>query len=62
MSPIHDGRDPLRSWAVTLPRIGTVRTLAERTFTCRSRGMVLDRDVNASRNLLKLAASGAERV
>jgi putative transposase len=37
-------------------------TLAERTFTCQSCGMVLDRDVNASRNLLKLAASGAERV
>jgi putative transposase len=36
--------------------------LAERTFTCESCGLVLDRDVNAARNLLHLAASGAERL
>jgi len=35
-------------------------TLAERTFTCEACGLLLDRDVNAARNLLGLAASGAE--
>ena len=34
--------------------------LSERTFTCEVCGIVLDRDVNAAPNLLKLAASGAE--
>jgi putative transposase len=37
-------------------------TLAERTFACEACGLVLDRDVNAAANLLRLAASGAERV
>jgi putative transposase len=37
-------------------------TLAERTFTCEMCGLVVDRDVNAARNLLILAASGAERI
>jgi putative transposase len=37
-------------------------SLAERTFACESCGYTGDRDVNAARNLLKLAASGAERV
>jgi putative transposase len=37
-------------------------TLAERTFTCDACGLVLDRDENAARNLLALAASGAERL
>ncbi|WP_214327213.1 IS607 family element RNA-guided endonuclease TnpB [Nonomuraea sediminis] len=37
-------------------------TLAMRTFTCDACGLVLDRDVNAARNLLDLAASGAESV
>jgi putative transposase len=37
-------------------------TLAERTFRCESCGHEEDRDVNAARNLLKLAASGAESV
>ncbi len=37
-------------------------TLAERTYECESCGLVLDRDVNAARNLLSLAASGAERL
>jgi putative transposase len=36
--------------------------LSERTYVCTACGLVLDRDVNAAVNLLKLAASGAERV
>jgi putative transposase len=35
-------------------------TLSERIFTCDACGLAEDRDVNAARNLLKLAASGAE--
>ena len=35
-------------------------SLSERTYWCDACGMVADRDVNAARNLLKLAASGAE--
>jgi putative transposase len=35
-------------------------TLAERSFTCEACGLVIDRDENAARNLLDLAASGAE--
>jgi len=34
--------------------------LSERTYHCDACGLVLDRDVNAARNLLNLAASGAE--
>jgi putative transposase len=34
--------------------------LSERTYTCERCGLVEDRDVNAARNLLSLAASGAE--
>jgi putative transposase len=37
-------------------------SLAERTHLCDACGLVLDRDVNAARNLLDLAASGAERI
>ena len=37
-------------------------TLAERTFTCQTCGLVADLHINAARNLLKLAASGAERL
>jgi putative transposase len=37
-------------------------TLAERIFTCQACGLVMDRDVNAARNLLRLAASGAESI
>jgi putative transposase len=43
---------------------GTVKAklgLAERIYRCDGCGLVLDRDVNAARNLLSLAASGAER-
>jgi putative transposase len=36
--------------------------LAERVFRCGACGLVIDRDVNAARNLLQLAASGAESV
>jgi putative transposase len=42
---------------------GTVKAklgLSERTYRCNACGLVEDRDVNAARNLLKLAASGAE--
>ena len=34
--------------------------LSERTYACQACGLLLDRDVNAARNLLDLAASGAE--
>jgi putative transposase len=37
-------------------------TLAERIYQCDACGLVLGRDVNAARNLLSLAASGADRV
>jgi putative transposase len=43
---------------------GTVKAklgLSERAYQCDACGLVLDRDVNAARNLLSLAASGAER-
>jgi putative transposase len=33
-------------------------SLAERVFTCERCGLVIDRDVNAARNLLILAVSG----
>ena len=36
--------------------------LSERTYRCDHCGRVLDRDVNAARNLLALAVSGAERL
>lgn len=37
-------------------------TLSDRTFVCGNCGMELDRDLNAARNLAKLAASYAERL
>jgi putative transposase len=36
--------------------------LSERTYVCTTCGIVIDRDENAARNLLSLAASGAERL
>jgi putative transposase len=44
-----------RSWKANL-------TLADRVYQCDSCGLAMDRDVNAARNLLSLAASGAESV
>jgi putative transposase len=44
---------------------GTVKaklSLSERTFSCDACGHCEDRDVNAARNLLALAASGAESI
>ena len=49
----------------TCSACGTVKaklSLSERTYRCDACGLVVDRDVNAARNLLKLAASGAERI
>jgi putative transposase len=36
--------------------------LSERTFSCQSCGLAIDRDANAAWNLLNLAASGAESI
>jgi putative transposase len=36
-------------------------TLKDRVYECESCGLVLDRDINAARNLLNLAVSGTER-
>ncbi len=36
--------------------------LSERIYDCDACGLILDRDVNAARNLLALAAGGAERL
>jgi putative transposase len=44
---------------------GTVKdklALSERTYQCDNYGLVLDRDVNAARNLLKLAVNGSESI
>jgi putative transposase len=48
----------------TCSACGTVKSklcLSERTYTCGNCGLAVDRDKNAARNLLSLAASGAER-
>jgi putative transposase len=37
-------------------------SLSERTYQCGACGATMDRDVNAARNLLYLAASGAESI
>jgi putative transposase len=47
------------------PGCGAVKArlpLSERTYACECCGLAEDRDVNAARNLLLLAASGAERL
>ena len=47
----------------TCSACGTVKaklSLSERTYECEHCGLVLDRDVNAARNLLVLAVSGTE--
>jgi putative transposase len=36
--------------------------LSERSYQCDSCGLIIDRDVNAALNLLKLAANGAESI
>jgi len=44
---------------------GTVKiklSLSERTYSCQACGLVIGQDVNTARNLLNLAASGAERL
>ena len=49
----------------TCSACGAVKTnlsLSERFYRCGNCGLVLDRDVNAARNLLHLAASGAKRL
>jgi putative transposase len=49
----------------TCSRCGAVKAklrLSERTYRCGHCGLVIDRDVNAACNLLKLAASGAESI
>ena len=47
-------------------RVASVRAdalhKADRVYQCGNCGLVMDRDVNAARNLLSLAASGAERL
>ena len=46
----------------TCSACGTVKTklaLSERTYRCQSCGLVLDRDLNAARNLAALAAETA---
>ena len=48
---------------LTCSGCGTVKAklaLSERTYKCEHCGLAIDRDVNAARNLLQLAASGAE--
>ena len=57
--------DRFRPSSKTCSACGAVKAklpLSERTYRCERCGLVLDRDVNAARNLLDLAASGAERL
>jgi putative transposase len=57
--------DRLYPSSKTCSGCGTVKAklaLSERTYKCDTCGLVMDRDVNAARNLLKLAASGAESI
>jgi putative transposase len=43
-------------------RVKAKLTLADRVYQCDACGLVMGRDVNAARNLLSLAASGADRI
>jgi putative transposase len=55
--------DPFYPSSKTCSNCGWVKaklTLAERTFTCEACGLVLDRDLNAARNLAKLAETVAQ--
>jgi putative transposase len=55
--------DPFYPSSKTCSGCGTVKAklpLSLRTYTCQACGLVIDRDINAARNLLKLAVSGAE--
>ncbi len=49
------------SWRSLMSRKAKL-TLADRVYQCDDCGLVMNRDVNAARNLLSLAASGADRV
>ncbi|WP_406036922.1 zinc ribbon domain-containing protein [Micromonospora sp. NBC_00898] len=56
--PARRGR-PVVSVVETCSGCGAVKTklaLSERTYTCTTCGLVLDRDLNAARNLAALAA------
>jgi putative transposase len=55
--------DPFYPSSKTCSGCGWVKaklTLAERTFTCERCGLILDRDLNAARNLAKLVESVAQ--
>jgi len=55
--------DPFFPSSKTCSACGWVKaklTLAERTFTCEACGLILDRDLNAARNLAKLVVSVAQ--
>jgi IS605 OrfB family transposase len=55
--------DPFFPSSKTCSGCGWVKaklTLAERTFTCKRCGLILDRDMNAARNLAKLVQSVAQ--
>ena len=52
----YSGAELHRRWNA----VKTKLVLSERTYRCEECGLVVDRDVNAARNLLNLAASGAE--
>jgi putative transposase len=55
--------DPFYPSSKTCSGCGWVKaklTLAERTFSCESRGLRVDRDLNAARNLAKLVESVAQ--
>ena len=43
-----------------LTAIAYLKSQSERTYRCERCGLIIDRDVNAARNPLKLAGSGPE--